>query len=285
MKPCPCLKTALPSNGRADILGAIRPIGALILIIALFVAPVSADTIVCTLDAQTIPDNLQCGEIWNEGGLDLVLRPHPPLCFAVELCDFISNPDNLAFSPAILDVDLTGILGTVTSAVVFATSLCSCVKVVFYDGTTVVDSIWGGALPADTLMVFTSGMPVDRLAIEGCYSTTVHEIHIEFDPTPTGIGPTPYARGVPLESRPNPFNTTTQISFDLETGGQVQLLIYDVKGRVVRSLVDTELVAGPWSGTWDGRDASGRRLATGVYFARLAVNGRIAASRKVVITR
>jgi hypothetical protein len=189
--------------------------------------------------------------------------------------------------PGFLNVDLTGIAGTVISATVIVGSVCDiCSKAVFYDGTTVVDSAVGGLpLTGDTLEVFTSGMPVDRLALEACYHSDVYEIRIEFDPTPTGIKPTPYARGVPLESRPNPFNATTQISFDLETDGQVQLLIYDVKGRVVRPLVDAEVGAGRWTAAWDGRDASGRRLATGVYFATLAVNGRIAASRKVVIAR
>jgi hypothetical protein len=103
MKPCPCLKTALPS--RHHILGAIRPVGTLILTIVLFVTPVSADTVVLTLDEHTIPAALQCGEVWSEAGLDLAILPHPPACFVQELCDFISRPDHLAFSPAILDVD------------------------------------------------------------------------------------------------------------------------------------------------------------------------------------
>jgi hypothetical protein len=128
-------------------------------------------------------------------------------------------------------------------------------------------------------------MPVDRLVIEACYFANVHEIRIEFDPISTGVRPTTYTRGAPLESRPNPFNATTRISFDLETGGRAQLRIYDVLGRAVRSLVDAHLFTGRWTAAWDGRDASGRRLPTGVYFVRLAVDGRVAAARKVVIAR
>ncbi|MDH3216528.1 MAG: T9SS type A sorting domain-containing protein [Candidatus Krumholzibacteria bacterium] len=281
-----CLKTSLPFHRHVDTLGFIRPVGTLILTIALFVTPVSADTIVLTLDEHTIPDTLQCGETWTEAGLDLAVD-------SVECggfpggCDITSRPDHLHLFPGFLNVDLTDIAGAVVSATVIVGSVCDiCSKVVFYDGTTVVDSAIGGLpLTGDTLEVFTSGMPVDRLALEACYHSDVYDIRIEFDPTPTGVRPTKYARGAPLESWPNPFNATTQISFNLETGGRVQLLIYDVKGRMVRSLVDTELVAAPWSAAWDGRDASGRRLATGVYFARLAVNGRITASRKVVIAR
>ncbi len=284
MKRYPWFRTAPLTNRGLNLLSFIRPVGALILTILLFVTPVSADTVVLTLDEDTIPDTLQCGEIWNEAGLDLILLPHPPACFVPELCVFFSNPDHLGLFPGILNVDLTGIEGTVVSAVAVATFICSdCVKAVFYDGTTVVDSAFGSF--GDTLEVFTSGMPVDRFAMEVCYEARIHEIRIEYDPTPTGIKQPDYARGVQLQPHPNPFNAWTQISFDLETGGWVQLLIYDAKGRLVRSLVDTEWGAGHRAVAWDGRGASGRRLPTGVYFARLTVDGRVAAARKVVIAR
>ena len=54
---------------------------------------------------------------------------------------------------------------------------------------------------------------------------------------------------------------------------------------IVRSLVDADFTAGRWTATWDGRDASGRQLVTGVYFSRLTVNGRVAATSKVVIAK
>ena len=286
MKTYPRLKTTLPSGRRADILDFVRPFGTLMLTTVLFVTPVSADTAVLTLDEHTIPAALQCGETWNEAGLDMAIVPHPAACFVQELCVFTTNPDHLTLSPAILDVDLTGIPGTVTSAMVFAGSPCgNCVKVVLYDVTTVVDSAVGGSFPVDTLAVFTPGMPVDRLVIEGCYSSAVHDIRVEFDPTTTDVGPPDHPLAVPLESWPIPFRATTRISFDLHAGARVQLRIYDVLGRAVRSLVDADLPAGRRTAAWDSRDTSGRRLATGTYFARLVVNGRIAASRKVVIAK
>jgi hypothetical protein len=253
-----------------------------------FATPVSAETIVLTFDEQTVPAGIQCGETWSEAGVDLAVLPTDLVdCAGVQDCSITSRPDHLHLFPGFLNVDLTSIAGTVISATVIVGSVCDiCSKAVFYDGTTVVDSAIGGLpLTGDTLEVFTSGMPVDRLALEACYHSDVYEIRIEFDPAPTGVGPTVYARDILLRSRPNPFNATTRISFELETGGRVQLRIYDVMGRMVRSLVDTEFLAGRRAVAFDGRDASGRRLATGVYFARLVLNDRVVGTGKVVIAR
>ena len=65
---------------------------------------------------------------------------------------------------------------------------------------------------------------------------------------------------------PNPFNPTTDIEYDLEQGARVRLAIYDVRGRLVRMLVDRALLpAGRHHAVWDGRNAHGARVASGVY--------------------
>ncbi|MDD5719335.1 MAG: C25 family cysteine peptidase [Candidatus Krumholzibacteria bacterium] len=68
---------------------------------------------------------------------------------------------------------------------------------------------------------------------------------------------------------PNPFNPMTSIKFDLPRAGQVSLRVYDVAGRLVRTLVDGHLPAASHAVNWDGTDASGRRQASGVYYYRL----------------
>ncbi|MCB0307700.1 MAG: T9SS type A sorting domain-containing protein, partial [Calditrichaeota bacterium] len=68
---------------------------------------------------------------------------------------------------------------------------------------------------------------------------------------------------------PNPFNPSTTIRFALPRPGEVQLHIYDVRGRLLRSLVDGPLDAGQHAVTWQGRDGAGERVASGVYFCRL----------------
>jgi hypothetical protein len=82
------------------------------------------------------------------------------------------------------------------------------------------------------------------------------------------------ARTVLNQNFPNPFNPNTTISFALGAPGPVQLRVYDVSGRLVRSLVEeTEMAAGQHVAVWNGRDVSGRAVAAGVYFYNLATDG------------
>jgi hypothetical protein len=87
------------------------------------------------------------------------------------------------------------------------------------------------------------------------------------------------------QNEPNPFNPTTRIRYDVpESGGAVQLRIYGVDGRLVRTLVDGIEPAGQRSITWDGRDYDGARVATGVYFYRLDAPG-FRETRKMVVVK
>lgn len=68
---------------------------------------------------------------------------------------------------------------------------------------------------------------------------------------------------------PNPFNPETTIAYDLADGGRVELSIYNVMGQQVKQLVSEEQSAGRYRVVWDGSDAIGRSVASGVYFYRL----------------
>jgi len=68
---------------------------------------------------------------------------------------------------------------------------------------------------------------------------------------------------------PNPFNPSTDIRFSLPRDTRVSLRIYDVSGRLVRTLLDGERAAGPHSERWDGRNDRGQGTASGVYYIRL----------------
>jgi hypothetical protein len=84
---------------------------------------------------------------------------------------------------------------------------------------------------------------------------------------------------------PNPFNPMTTIRFDLAQSGHVRLRLYDVAGRLVRTLVDAEMQAGRDQRlVWDGRGETGERLASGVYWLRLEAAG-FDGSRKLVMLR
>jgi len=75
--------------------------------------------------------------------------------------------------------------------------------------------------------------------------------------------------GCGLRAVPNPFNPRTTLSFANPRAGHVRLAVYDVSGRLVRVLADGELAADRHEFGWDGRDARGTNVASGVYFARV----------------
>jgi hypothetical protein len=102
----------------------------------------------------------------------------------------------------------------------------------------------------------------------------------------TGVDEGPSAVGNRLgQNAPNPFNPSTSIHFAVgREGARVSLAIYDVAGRRVATLYDGRATAGDHSVRWDGRDGSGRRVASGVYFSRLSVDGWTA-SRKMVLLK
>ena len=84
------------------------------------------------------------------------------------------------------------------------------------------------------------------------------------------------------QNYPNPFNPGTVISYQLPEAVPVRLEIYNSLGQRVRTLVDDLQEAGPHGLVWDGRDDSGRGLASGVYLYRL-VAGSFTESRKMVL--
>jgi len=88
---------------------------------------------------------------------------------------------------------------------------------------------------------------------------------------PTGIdqAPTPASPVALRAIHPNPFNPLTTIRFDLASAGRVRLAVYDVAGRLIRTLVDAEMAPGAHEAVWDGRDAAGRAVGSGSYFARV----------------
>jgi hypothetical protein len=75
------------------------------------------------------------------------------------------------------------------------------------------------------------------------------------------------------QNRPNPFNPSTTIHFELARGGLVNLSIYDASGALVATIVDGNVDAGPHDVRWNGTDARDQRLASGVYFYRLTAHG------------
>jgi hypothetical protein len=86
------------------------------------------------------------------------------------------------------------------------------------------------------------------------------------------------------QNAPNPFNPSTTIRFANPARGAVRLRVFDVSGRLVRTLVDEVREAGLHEATWDGRDQGGRAAASGVYLYRLDA-GPISQMRSMVLMK
>jgi len=86
------------------------------------------------------------------------------------------------------------------------------------------------------------------------------------------------------QNRPNPFNPATTIAYEIAEPGWVRLRIFDVRGRLVRQLVDRALAAGPHDVTWMGDDEQRRGVGSGVYFYRLDT-ARQSLTRRMVLLR
>jgi len=77
-----------------------------------------------------------------------------------------------------------------------------------------------------------------------------------------------------LQPSQNPFNPNTVITINLAAAARVRLVIYDVEGRLVRTLIESSnLPAGTRTVAWDGKTGSQRVAASGVYFVQLDVGG------------
>ncbi|MCK5052230.1 MAG: T9SS type A sorting domain-containing protein [Candidatus Cloacimonetes bacterium] len=88
---------------------------------------------------------------------------------------------------------------------------------------------------------------------------------------------------------PNPFNPSTNIKFSLKTDSKVSLMIYNIRGQKVRTLVNDNLQAGHHSVVWDGRDDSGKSVSSGVYFNGFDSNdgnsGRYTSIKKIILLK
>jgi hypothetical protein len=96
----------------------------------------------------------------------------------------------------------------------------------------------------------------------------------------------PVTQGSLSQNYPNPFNPTTTIDYLVPDGGAhlVRLVVYDVRGARVRTLVDREQAGGKYAVEWDGRNDQGQAVGSGVYFYRL-VERNYTRTRKMILLK
>ena len=86
------------------------------------------------------------------------------------------------------------------------------------------------------------------------------------------------------QNYPNPFNPSTTIRFDIPRRAGVTLVLYDILGQRVATLVDQEKGPGRYEAVWNGRNDAGQNVSSGVYIYRLKADDRVQ-SRKLMLVK
>jgi len=189
-----------------------------------------------------------------------VIEDDPPFAGYRDLNDVFDDPEDgsaLAFT----------ITSNSDTAIVLAT----------IDSDSALDLSFGtGQSGAVTIVVRATDM--GTLSVEDTFVITVNGTATS---VPDPILPERYALH---QNVPNPFNPTTFIRFDIGKAGPVMLRVFDVSGRLVRTLIDREMPAAKHEIDWDGRNDEGVAVSSGVYFYRLESSG-FHATRKMVMLK
>jgi unsaturated rhamnogalacturonyl hydrolase len=128
-----------------------------------------------------------------------------------------------------------------------------------------------------------------RLTVTGAHDYTgswvsIPEFKLYGDPNEPPVAIQTKARVLALyQNHPNPFNPSTTISFTLPKQSVTKLMVYNVEGRLVRKLVDGMLDEGFKKVIWDGKDAKGNFMSSGVYFYRLKAGNRTLTKKMVLL--
>ena len=143
-----------------------------------------------------------------------------------------------------------------------------------------------GTIPSNSLPSYWHGILDDvRIYDRALCQSEIERLRADV----VTVAPDPARPGVPLAfalsaNHPNPFGPATDLRYAVAREAHVALSVYDVAGRKVVDLVNERQPAGSYRVSWRGRNASGQRVAAGVYFARMTA-GEFTAVRKMLVLR
>jgi flagellar hook assembly protein FlgD len=86
-------------------------------------------------------------------------------------------------------------------------------------------------------------------------------------------------------NHPNPFNPSTKIKFSIQNESNVEISIYNIKGRKIKQLVHNQLSTGQHSVVWNGTDNNNEPVSSGVYLYKLNVNCKTEAVKKCMLLK
>jgi hypothetical protein len=88
-----------------------------------------------------------------------------------------------------------------------------------------------------------------------------------------------------LSNHPNPFNPSTTIEFSVQNDSEVELVVYNITGQKINTLVHNEFIQGDQSVVWNGEDEKGNTVSSGVYLYILNVNGKTEAMKRCILLK
>jgi hypothetical protein len=136
---------------------------------------------------------------------------------------------------------------------------------------------YGGSDPVTPSLPMLPGPLLDDILSDAGYDLT--GVGGETDNSPQAIA------GRLLDPQPNPFNPRSHLRYELHEQGRATMTIHDARGRLMRTLLDETLPAGPGFVIWNGRDEAGLSAPSGVYFARLTLDGAPLGRKKLTLLR
>jgi hypothetical protein len=139
-----------------------------------------------------------------------------------------------------------------------------------------------GQLATVTFKVIANGDP--KIRIEAVDARDTHNQPVKVNASREVLAPELPKVTMLQMSMPNPFRETAMLAFSLAQRGAVDLSIYSVDGRRVRTLVSGSQAPGYYRFVWDGRDDGGNAMSAGVFYARF-VAGQARFTRKMTYLR
>lgn len=121
-------------------------------------------------------------------------------------------------------------------------------------------------------------------AVQAELAAFINDLAAEYDGSGSAVNPAVPSRVTLSDPVPNPFNPATVLAFELTETSEVDLSVYDLSGRRVRTLMNGIREAGEHRVAWNGRDQAGKAVPSGVYFYRIEA-GDFAETRRMTLLK
>jgi hypothetical protein len=196
---------------------------------------------------------------------------------AYDLVDFTFTIVNEDAIPDTFNVEVRSVLGWSLSDDFWTVALNPSESIDLGAQVEIADSAWG----TSDLLVCTAWSTTNPMEADSSWLNAAVEVAAAVGERESSF------KFALMQNAPNPFAGGTSIRFSLPTSSRVDLRVFDVRGRLVKTLAASgsgAFAPGIHTVQWDGRDDYGRRVASGVYFYKLQAGGRMA-TRKMVMLR